>query len=240
MRREGSRNFGIWNPPTGMDSVRRSTQIDFELIVGSNNPKLGKELGIQQSFGKAIEKIEYSGVSLVAASNNVFEVFDAMIAQGWGGAGFFGHSPPSLPLPPTPAPSLSATSFPSLRAGNLRADQVDRAMKWRVCPSFCVDHYSLRTGHPTIIHRICWQSGRWRSVPPSSTAAASWNTGSVDLESWHGLFDSSVPWNTFNDYFVVDQTTRNSCFPMISSTPLSTLPPDDFDASDVDAVMALW
>lgn len=237
MRREGNRNFGVWNPPTGMDSVRRSVQVDFDLIVGSNNPKFGKELGIQQSFGKAIEEVEYSGVSLVAASNNVFEVFDGMIAQGWGGAGFFGHSPSLLP---TPTPSLNPTSFPSLRAGNLEPAQIDRAMKWRVCPNFCADYYSLRTGHPTVIHRICWQSGRWRSVPPSSTASAPWNTGSVDLRSWHKLFDSSVPWNTSNNYLVVDQATRNSCFPMISSTPPSTLPPDDFYASDVDAVMALW
>ncbi len=240
MRREGNRNFGVWNAPTGMDSVRRSVQVDFGLIVEWNNPKLGKELGTQQSFGKAVEGAELPGASLVAASNNVFEVFDNMITQGWGGAGFFGHSPSSLPAPPTPAPSLSVTSFPSLRAGNLSPGQIDRAMKWRACPSFCVDYYSLRTGHLTVIHRICWQSGRWRSVSPSSTTSASWNTGHTTLNAWYELFDSSVPWNTSNDYLVVDQVARNSCFPMISSTPLSTLPPDDFYASDVDAVMALW
>lgn len=85
MRRDGNRNFGVWNPPTGMDNVRRSVQVDFELIVKLNNPKTGKELGIQQFFGKNIEKIEHSDASLVNSINNKFKVFDAMIRQGWGG-----------------------------------------------------------------------------------------------------------------------------------------------------------
>jgi hypothetical protein len=42
------------------------------------------------------------------------------------------------------------------------------------------------------------------------------------------------------DYFVVDTATRAQCFPAISSIPLSTLPPGEFNALDVDLVMASW
>ena len=85
MRKQGNRNFGVWNPPTGMDSIRRSVQTDFNLIVRLNNPKLGKELGIQQSFGEDIKKFEYYEENLVGAVNNKSKIFDNMIRQGWGG-----------------------------------------------------------------------------------------------------------------------------------------------------------
>lgn len=232
MRKEGNRNFGVWNPPTGMDSVRRSTQVDSDLIVRLNNPWQNRELGISQEFLDFNQKFPSQLTQVIFE----YKIFDKMIQQGWGGIGLLSPSSP----PPTPTPSSSITSFPSLPPGNLEAARIDRAMQWNVCPSFCVDFYSLQAGSPTVIHKVCWQLGKWRSVPPSSTASAPWNTGFIDLDSWYSAFDSSVPWDTSNDYFVVDQVTRNSCFPMISSTPLSTLPPKDFDASDVDAVMALW
>lgn len=84
MRKEGNRNFGVWNPPTGMDSVRQSTKVNSDLVVRLNNLKIGKELGIRQSFGKDIEKIECPDTK-VAALNNKFKIFEDMIKQGWGG-----------------------------------------------------------------------------------------------------------------------------------------------------------
>lgn len=234
MRKQGNRNFGVWNPPTGMDSVRRSAEVDFDLIVRLNNSLQNKELGISQEFLDFNQKFPNQFTQVAFE----YKIFDKMIQQGWGGIGLPSTSS-SLPTP-TPTPSSSTTSFPSLPLGDLGAGRIDRAMQWNVCPSFCVDFYSLQAGGPTAIHRVCWQLGKWRSVPPSSTASASWNTGFIKLYSWYRAFDSSVPWDTSNDYFIVDQATRNSCFPMISSTPLSTLPPKDFDASDVDAAMSLW
>lgn len=243
MRRQGNRDFGIYMPPTGGDSIRQSIQVDLDLISKLNNVQQGKELGITQTLidpsEGSVQRSSQVGIELMNRINNIGKDFEGMIRQGWGG-----NIADSLPLAgPNPSPSplpSGITSFPSLPLGNLRAHRIDRAMQWRTCPSFCVDYYSLRAGMPTVIHRVCWQLDRWRSIPPSSTASASWNTGSVDLQSWYRLFDSSVPWDTSSDYFIVDQTTRNSCFPMISSTPASTLPPGDFDAPDVDSVMALW
>lgn len=85
MRRDGNRNFGVWNPPTGMDSIRRSTQVDFDLIVYLNNPKAGRELGIRQSFGKSIEKLKYPDVELLNTINNELKMLNDLIKQGWGG-----------------------------------------------------------------------------------------------------------------------------------------------------------
>ncbi len=242
MRREGNREFGVYTPPSGEDSIRQSTQVDLDLISRLDNIKLGTEFGITKIIDPSegsVQRSSQTGLELTNRINNIGKDFEGMIRQGWGG-----NIADSVPLPspnPSPSPFPSAiTSFPSLPLGNLRATRIDRAMQWITCPNFCVDFYSLQTGSPTVIHRVCWQLNRWRSVPPSPTASASWNTGSVTLNAWYRLFDSSVPWDTSNDYFIVNQTTRNSCFPVIFSTPPSTLPPREFDASDVDAAMALW
>ncbi len=242
MRREGKREFGVYTPPSGEDSIRRSASVDLDLISKLNNIKLDTEFGITKIIDPSdggVQQSSQTGLELINRINNIGKDFEGMIRQGWGG-----NVADSVPLPspnPSPSPLPSAvTSFPSLPPGNLRAHRIDRAMQWRTCPSFCVDYYSLRTGVPTVIHRVCWQLDRWRSVSPPSTASASWNTGFIKLYSWYHAFDSSVPWDTSNDYFIVDQATRNLCFPMISSTPPSTLPPKGFDASDVDAAMSLW
>lgn len=241
MRREGNRNFGVWNPPSGVDNIRSSEQIDIDLISRLNSVKPDKELGVSLPIDPNQGSVEHSnqkGIDLINKMNKIGREFGGIIRQGWGGN--IADSVPLFEPSPFPIPSSAVTSFPSLRLGNLRAAQIDRAMQWITCPSFCVDYYSLQTEMPAIIHRVCWQFNEWRSVPPSSTASASWNTGFATLNSWRKSFDWSVPWDTSSDYFVVDQITRNSCFPVISSTPPSTLPPRDFDASDVDLVMAVW
>lgn len=85
MRRDGNRNFGVWNPPTGMDSIRRSTQVDFDLIVHLNNPKPGGELGIRQSFQSNVEKFNYPDMDLLNTVNNEIKILNDLIKQGWGG-----------------------------------------------------------------------------------------------------------------------------------------------------------
>lgn len=245
MRRQGNREFGVYIPPSGEDSIRQSIQVNLDSISRLNNARLGAELGTVQALIDpnigSVERSAQTGLELTSRRNNTSKDFEAMIRQGWGGniadsTSLLNPSPSPSPSPP----SSAATSFPSLRSGNLLADQIDRAMQWRTCPSFCIDYYSLRTGSPTVIHRVCWQLGSWRSVPPSSTASASWNTGFTTLDTWYRSFDSSVAWDTSDDYFVVSQSTRDSCFPMVSSTPPSLLPPAEFSDDDIDRVMALW
>lgn len=50
MRRQGNRDFGIYMPPTGGDSIRQSIQVDLDLISKLNNVQQGKELGITQTL----------------------------------------------------------------------------------------------------------------------------------------------------------------------------------------------
>lgn len=85
MRREGNRNFGVWNAPTGMDSVRRSVQVDFDLVVRLNNPKFGKELEFMQLDGGGISRSQYPDTSLMFVANDKLKAFRGMARQGWGG-----------------------------------------------------------------------------------------------------------------------------------------------------------
>lgn len=185
-------NFGVYQPPSGIENVRRSTQINS--INNLNNPR---------------------------------RKFDEMIGQGWGG-----NIPGTLSIP-SPSPSPSPSSFNPLPSGNLTADRVDRAMEFRTCGDFCVTLYNLWEGQWST-QRICWDSA-------AGWVSDTWNDGSRHntLNSWYRSFY----WNSTGmpeDYFVVDAVTRSSCFPAVSSTPPSTLPPGGFDASDVDLVLATW
>jgi hypothetical protein len=233
MRREGNRNFGVWQPPSGADAVRRSSQVNLESIAVLNNPRQGRELGIVQSLIDPNRgSVERSNQArLIGGNNNIRRRFDEMIRQGWGGN--VPSTSVSSPSPsPSPSPSLS-TSFPSLPLGNLSAHRIDRAMEFRTCGDFCVVLYNLWEGQWST-QRICWNSSvGWVSD--------TWNDGSRydTLDSWY----ESFYWNSTGmpeDYFVVDANTRSLCFPLISSVPPSTLPPGGFDAFDVDSVMATW
>jgi hypothetical protein len=232
MRREGNRNFGVWQPPSGMDAVRRSTQINLESIDSLNNPRRGRELGITQSLiDPNWASIERSNqVGLIGEVNNIGRRFDEMIRRGWGG------NVPSTSVISSPSPSPSpsgSTSFPSLPLGNLNAARIDRAMQWKTCGDFCVILYNLWEGQ-VLTQNICWSSSvGWVSD--------TWNDGvrHDTLDSWY----ESFYWNStgmYEDYFIVNADIRSLCFPQISSVPPSALPPGGFDASDVDSAMALW
>lgn len=86
MKKKGNRNFGVWNPPSGMDNVKLSIEKDFELVAKLNdlNDQAGKKLGIRQSFGLPVFKVEFLGGQIDAVNDgNIF--FVKMMQQGWGG-----------------------------------------------------------------------------------------------------------------------------------------------------------
>ena len=86
MRREGNRNFGVWNPPSGMESVRNSQNINVNSINKLNNLQTGKEEGFKQDFGTTAPSFESPDMNLIIYFNdNNLKVFSGMIRQGWGG-----------------------------------------------------------------------------------------------------------------------------------------------------------
>lgn len=82
----GNYNFGVWNPPTGIDSIRYSQNINTDLINESNNLRLSKEEGFKQDYGVTSLKFESPDINLINYLNdNNLKVFTGMIRQGWGG-----------------------------------------------------------------------------------------------------------------------------------------------------------
>ena len=82
----GSYNFGVWNPPTGMDAVRYSQNINVDLINKLNNLQSGKEEGFKQEYGVTPPSFEDSDADLIVYLNdNNLKVFTGMTRQGWGG-----------------------------------------------------------------------------------------------------------------------------------------------------------
>jgi len=82
----GNYNFGVWNPPTGLESVRFSEQLSTNLALKLNNIQVGKEEGIQQSFSVNWPKFEDPDIELITYLNdNNLKVFTGMVRQGWGG-----------------------------------------------------------------------------------------------------------------------------------------------------------
>ncbi|MEG4529882.1 hypothetical protein [Microcoleus sp. D2_18a_D3] len=81
----GNYNFGVWNPPTGMDSVRYSQNINVDLINKLNNLQLSKEEGFKQDYNVTAPSLESPDMDLIVYLNdNNFKVFTGMIRQGWG------------------------------------------------------------------------------------------------------------------------------------------------------------
>lgn len=81
----GNYNFGVWNPPTGINSVKYSEYINFEIGAKLNNLQTGKKEGIRQNFGVKPLKFETPDMDLVVYLNdNNLKVFTGMIRQGWG------------------------------------------------------------------------------------------------------------------------------------------------------------
>jgi len=83
----GNYNFGVWNPPSAVDSIRYSEQINFNMAAHLNHLQTGKEEGIKQSFGTAWPKFEDPDIDLIVYLNdNNLKVFTGMVRQGWGGS----------------------------------------------------------------------------------------------------------------------------------------------------------
>ena len=82
----GNYNFGVWNPPSGLDAVRYSEQLNFELACKYNNLQTGKEEGFKQSFRAKPLNFESPDMELIVYLNdNNRKVFTSMMRQGWGG-----------------------------------------------------------------------------------------------------------------------------------------------------------
>lgn len=81
----GNYNFGVWNPPTGIDSIQYSQNINVKLINKLNNLQLGKEEGFKQDFGVEPLKIASLDMKLIIYLNdNNLKIFTGMVRQGWG------------------------------------------------------------------------------------------------------------------------------------------------------------
>jgi hypothetical protein len=82
----GNYNFGVWNPPTDMDAVRYSQNINVNLINKLNNLQVGKEKGFKQDYGVVSPSFEGPDMDLIIYLNdNNAKVFSGMTRQGWGG-----------------------------------------------------------------------------------------------------------------------------------------------------------
>ncbi|MEG4251072.1 hypothetical protein [Microcoleus sp. Pol10D4] len=82
----GNYNFGVWNPSSGLDTVRYSEQLNFDLACKYNNLQTGKEEGFKQIFGVKSVKFESPDMGLINFLNdNNRKVFTGMTRQGWGG-----------------------------------------------------------------------------------------------------------------------------------------------------------
>lgn len=81
----GNYNFGVWNPPTGIDSVRYSEHINFDLACKYNNLQTGKEEGFKQEYGVISPSFKNLDMDLIIYLNdNNSKIFTGMIRQGWG------------------------------------------------------------------------------------------------------------------------------------------------------------
>lgn len=82
----GNYNFGVWNPPTAIESIRYSEQLAANIAIKSNNMQTGNEQGFRQSVGVNWPKFEDPDIELIIYLNdNNLKVFTGMIRQGWGG-----------------------------------------------------------------------------------------------------------------------------------------------------------
>jgi len=82
----GNWNFGVWNPPTGINSIHYTQNININLINKLNNLQLGKEEGFKQGYGVTPPSFENPDRDLIVYLNdNNLKVFTGMTQQGWGG-----------------------------------------------------------------------------------------------------------------------------------------------------------
>jgi hypothetical protein len=83
-------NFGVYQPPSGKESVARSRQIQTDFII-SANPLLGSLLGltpadlqVSQNQG-SLTRSNQLDLDSISELNNPSRRFDEMAGSGWGG-----------------------------------------------------------------------------------------------------------------------------------------------------------
>ncbi len=83
----GGYNFGVWNPPTSIESIRYFEQLNTNIAIKLINLQTGKEQGIRQSFDVEWPRFEtFPDSELIAFLNdNNLKTFTGMRKQGWGG-----------------------------------------------------------------------------------------------------------------------------------------------------------
>lgn len=235
MRRQGNRNLGVYAPPTGEDGIRRSTQVDLDLMSRLNNIQSGRELGITQVLidpnEGSVQRSSQVGLDLINRINNISKDFEGMIRQGWGG-----NIPGASLQSPSPSPS-PPSSFIPLPPGNLFSPEINAAMQTRTCSNPCITfHFSFLDDQPWDAEKQEWivppTFGRlvtlcWGSVPGEtgpSDEEFGWiyppdgNLGAdfLDPDGYHRA--EIVP----ESFFTVDSATRSRCFsppPLPSPSP---------------------
>ncbi len=85
MRREGKREFGVYTPPSGEDSIRQSNLLGIESTSKINNIQLGSRSELRDPNQGSVERSNQIGIELVNRMNNIGKRFEEMISQGWGG-----------------------------------------------------------------------------------------------------------------------------------------------------------
>lgn len=82
----GNYNFGVWNPPSGLDAVKHSESINFNIATKLNNLQTGKEKGFKQNHEAKSLQLNSPDMELIVYLNdNNLKIFTGMVRQGWGG-----------------------------------------------------------------------------------------------------------------------------------------------------------
>lgn len=235
MRRQGNREFGVYVPPSGEDSIRRSIQIGFESTSKINNVQLGGQPQTQNPNERSVERSNQIGVDSRNKINKTGRQFEENIRQGWGGNSDDPAPPPSPPLSPSPSPSPSLPPSVALPPGAVSATQIDVSMLTTKCEVVCVtlhNHFESDYENPYVTgtEGICFKPRPVINPDtniPTGEMIAGWDSEYVNeiyytedvkysLSEWDESFkDNSI--GTRWDYYEVDSDTRARCFSLFLS-----------------------
>jgi hypothetical protein len=96
MKLKGNYNYGIYQPPSGLDAVRYSQQNNADLALQTNNLQTGQKTGFRQNVSTSAPRFLDPNTDLITKSNNFdIDIFNEMIRGGWGKP-----TPPLIPAPP--------------------------------------------------------------------------------------------------------------------------------------------